>query len=231
MDYLRVGLVIAPQFLAGCLIYLLLIKRNEVDVIELVSIGGVFGIVSSTIVDQIFVNLKLPHIGWLVAVLLAVVAFLQVKQSKKFKLPRLSWGSDFRKSVFAIMAIAAMALGTEWFWLFPSGVLFVIASSFLIATPQKYSKIASGIASFCAVIAGTYMISNRPKIWWFLYDSDYAFLQALSRSLADWGLSDYLLLSGTETKYHWFSYAWIGLVDRTSGAANFFVLTRIAPVV
>ena len=115
MDYLRVGLVIAPQFLAGCLIYLLLLKRSEVDVIELVSIGSVFGIVSSTIIDQIFVNLKLPHIGWLIAVLLAVVAFLQVKQSKKFNLPKVNWGSDFRKSVFAIMAIAAMALGTEWF--------------------------------------------------------------------------------------------------------------------
>jgi hypothetical protein len=230
MDYLRVGLVIAPQFLAGCLIYLLLLKRSEVDLIELVSIGGVFGIVSSTIIDQVFVNLELPHIGWLVAVLLAVVTFLQVKRSKKFNLPKVNWGSDFRKSVFAITAIAAMALGTEWFWLFPSGVLFVIASSFLIATPKKYSKIASGIASLSAVIAGIYMIANRPKIWWFLYDSDYAFLQAFSRSLADWGLSDYLLLSGTDTKYHWFSYAWIGLVDRSSGASNFFVLTRIAPV-
>ena len=82
MDYLRVGLVIAPQFLAGCLIYLLLLKRSEVDLIELVSIGGVFGIVSSTIIDQVFVNLELPHIGWLVAVLLAVVTFLQVKRSK-----------------------------------------------------------------------------------------------------------------------------------------------------
>ena len=147
MDYLRVGLVIAPQFLAGCLIYLLLLKRSEVDLIELVSIGGVFGIVSSTIIDQVFVNLELPHIGWLVAVLLAFVTFLQVKRSKKFNLPKVNWGSDFRKSVFAITAIAAMALGTEWFWLFPSGVLFVIASFFLIATPKKYSKIASQISS------------------------------------------------------------------------------------
>jgi hypothetical protein len=231
MDYLRVGLVIAPQFLAGCLIYLLLLKRSEVDLIELVSIGGVFGIVSSTIIDQIFVNLKLPHIGWLVAVLLAVAAFLQVRRSKRFNLPKVNWGSDFRKSVFAITAIAAMALGTEWFWLFPSGVLFVIASSFLIATQKKYSKIASGIASLCAVMAGIYMIANRPKIWWFMYEHDFPFFQALSRSLSDWGLRDYVLLSGTTTKYHWFTYAWIGLVDRTSGAQVFFVLTRVAPAV
>ena len=231
MDYLRVGLVIAPQFLAGCLIYLLLLKRSEVDLIELVSIGGVFGIVSSTIIDQIFVNLNLPNIGWLVAVLLAVAAFLQVKRGRKFTLPKVTWGSDFQKSVFAIMAIAAMALGTEWFWLFPSGVLFVIASSFLIASQKKYSKVASGIASLCAVISGIYMIANRPKIWWFMYEHDFPFFQALSRSLSDWGLRDYVLLSGTTTRYHWFTYAWIGLVDRTSGAEVFFVLTRVAPAV
>jgi hypothetical protein len=231
MDYLRVGLVIAPQFLAGCLIYLLLLKRSEVDVIELASIGSVFGIVSSTIVDQIFVNFKLPHIGWLVAVFLAVIAFLQIKRSKKFILPKVNQGSDFRKSVFAITAIAVMALGTEWFWLFPSGALFVIATSFLIATPKKYSRIASGIASLCAVVAGIYMIANRPKIWWFMYEHDFPFFQALSRSISDWGLRDYVLLSGTTTKYHWFTYAWIGLVDRTSEVPVFFVLTKVAPAV
>ncbi|NBY45349.1 MAG: hypothetical protein EBQ64_05180 [Acidimicrobiia bacterium] len=231
MDYLRVAIVIAPQFLAGCLIYLLVLKRSEVDVIELVSIGSVFGIVSSTIIDQIFVNLQLPHIGWQVAVFLAVVSFLQVKRSKKFVLPRVSLGSDFKKSVFAITAISATALGTEWFWLFPSGVLLVIASSFLIAPPKKYSRIASGIASVFAAIAGIFMIASRPKIWWFMYEHDFPFFQALSRSLSDWGLRDYVLLSGTTTKYHWFTYAWIGLIDRASGAQVFFVLTKVAPAI
>jgi len=231
MDYLQVGLVIAPQLLSGCLIYLLLLKQDEVEAVELLSIGGVLGIVSSTIVDQIFVNLKLPRIGWIVAVILAVVAFLQIKRSKKFNLPKVGWGSDFRKSVFAILAIAAMALGTEWFWLFPSGVLFVISSSLLIATPKKYSKIASRVAIVSAVIAAIYMIANRPKIWWFMYEHDFPFFQALSRSLADWGLRDYVLLSGTNTRYHWFTYAWIGLVDRSSDASVFFVLTKFAPAV
>jgi hypothetical protein len=75
------------------------------------------------------------------------------------------------------------------------------------------------------------MIANRPKIWWFMYEHDFPFFQALSRSLSDWGLRDYVLLSGTTTRYHWFTYAWIGLVDRTSGAQVFFVLTRVAPAV
>ncbi|MDA3017709.1 MAG: hypothetical protein O2841_06725, partial [Actinomycetota bacterium] len=110
MDYLRVGLVIAPQFFAGCLIYLLLLKRTEVTAVELLSIGSVLGIVSCTIVDQIFVNMQMPRIGWFVAVLVATGAFLVVKQTKKVAVPTVLWKSEFTKSFLPITAISAMAL-------------------------------------------------------------------------------------------------------------------------
>jgi hypothetical protein len=231
MDYLKVFLVLAPQLIAGCLIYLMILKRDEVALVELLSIGGVFGIVTSTIFDQIFVNLQLPRIGWLVPLLVVLVVFRIGQNNQAIALPKIQTEQAFRKTILPILAISAAALGTEWFWLFPSGVLFVIAASFLIVTPKKYSKIATRAASLSAVIAGIYMIANRPKIWWFMYEHDFPFFQALSRSLSDWGLRDYVLLSGTNTKYHWFTYAWIGLVDRTSGAQVFFVLTRVAPAV
>ena len=231
MDYLKVSLVLAPQLLAGCLIYLLILKRSEVALVELLSIGGVFGIVTSTIFDQIFVNLRLPRIGWLVPLLITLVVFCIVQKNQTVILPKIQTEHAFTKTILPILAISAASLGTEWFWLFPSGVLFCLAAFFSIAPTRTYSRIAIRLANLAAVIAGVIMIANRPKIWWFLYDSDYAFLQGLSRSLADWGLDDYFLLSGIQTKYHWFTYAWIGLVDRSSMAATFFVLTRIAPVV
>jgi hypothetical protein len=177
------------------------------------------------------VNLQLPRIGWLVPLLVVLVVFRIVQKNQAIVLPKIQTEQAFRKTILPILAISAAALGTEWFWLFPSGVLFVVAASFLIVTPKKYSKIATRAASLSAVIAGIYMIANRPKIWWFMYEHDFPFFQALSRSLSDWGLRDYVLLSGTTTKYHWFTYAWIGLVDRTSGAQVFFVLTRVAPAV
>ena len=231
MDYLKVSLVLAPQLLAGCLIYLLILKRSEVALVELLSIGGVFGIVTSTIFDQIFVNLRLPRIGWLVPLLITLVVFRIVQKNQTVVLPKIQTEQALTKIILPILAISAASLGTEWFWLFPSGVLFCLAAFFSIAPTQTYSRIATRLTNLAAVIAGVIMIANRPKIWWFLYDSDYAFLQGLSRSLADWGLNDYFLLSGIQTKYHWFTYAWIGLVDRSSMAATFFVLTRIAPVV
>ena len=231
MDYLKVSLVLAPQLLAGCLIYLLILKRSAVALVELLSIGGVFGIVTSTIFDQIFVNLQLPRIGWLLPLLIVLVVFRIVQKNQTVVLPKIQTEQALTKTILPILAISAASLGTEWFWLFPSGVLFCLAAFFSIAPIRNYSRITIRLTNFAAVIAGVIMIANRPKIWWFLYDSDYAFLQGLSRSLADWGLDDYFLLSGIQTKYHWFTYAWIGLVDRSSTATTFFVLTRIAPVV
>ena len=230
MDYLRVGLVIAPQLIAGCLIYLLILKRTEVAAVELLSIGSVLGIVSCTIVDQVFVNLQMPRIGWLVAVLATIAVFLSIKRSQKIAIPTVLWKSEFTKSFLPIAAISAMALGTEWFWLFPSGVLFVIAAFFSIVNSPKYAKVLVRVSSLGAVLVGIFMIANRPKIWWFLYDSDYAFQQSLARSISQWGISDYLLLSGTKIKYHWFTYAWVGLIERSANTPTFFVFTRIAPI-
>ena len=230
MDYLRAGLVIAPQFFAGCLIYLLILKRTEVAAVELLSIGSVLGIVSCTIVDQVFVNLQMPRVGWLVAVLATIAVFLSIKRSQKIAIPTVLWKSEFTKSFLPIAAISAMALGTEWFWLFPSGVLFVLASFFSIVEPKKYTRFAVRAANLCAIITGVYMVSNRPKIWWLVHD-EFTFFQLISRSLADWGFQDYALQSGVGFKYHWFTYAWIGLVDRTSGASVFFVLAKVAPVI
>ncbi|MFM7819464.1 MAG: hypothetical protein ACKPAF_01205, partial [Actinomycetota bacterium] len=78
MDYLKVSLVIAPQFLAGCLIYLMLLKRSTVKIVELLSIGGVLGITACTIFDQLFVNLNLPRIGWITAIGIVLATFLSL---------------------------------------------------------------------------------------------------------------------------------------------------------
>ena len=231
MDYLKVFLVLVPQLISGCLIYLLILKRDEVDAIELLSVGSVFGIVSSTIVDQIFVNLQMPRIGWLVAMLVAVAVFLLIKRSQKIYIPIVKLGPDFRKSIFPIAAISTTALGNGWYWLFPSGVLFTIASFFSITAPKKYTTFVVRVASFSGVVAGIYMISNRPKIWSILNDSDNLFFHALSSSIANHGVNSYVLLSDEPIRYHWFIYAWIGLIDRITNSQTLFVLNQVAPSV
>lgn len=231
MDYIRVAVVLAPQFVAGCLLYLMLLKRPEVGLVELLSVGSVLGIVTSTIADQIFVNLQLPKIGWLVSVLIISVAFVIFQKKKNIIFATIIWRSEFVRSILPITAIATMALGTEWFWLFPSGVLLVLAAFASIIKLNRFSVLAISFFTVSALIVGTFMTISRPEIWWFLYEEDLPYLQALSRSLAERGMSSGFLVSGTAIKYHWFTYAWIGLVERASSAAIFVVLTKVAPLV
>ena len=231
MDYLRVSLVIAPQFLAGCLIYLLLLKRSTVNVVELISIGGVLGIATCTIFDQIFVNLDLPRIGWIVMIGLVFMTFYVFKFLLNLEIAKIIWRYELTRSLLPICAISAMALGTEWFWLFPSGVLFVIAASISLAPQKKYSSMLFKLSCLGGVAIGIFMISKRPRIWWMIDEVDYPFFAALSNSLAKNSFHIHPLISDTELKYHWFVYAWIGLVQRVFPVPAFFVIATIAPII
>jgi hypothetical protein len=231
VDYVKVALVLAPQFISGCLLYLLLLKRPEVGLVELLSIGSVLGIISSTIADQIFVNLQLPKIGWLVSILVIVIAFVICQLRNTIVFATILWQRELTRSLLPIAAIATMAIGTEFFWLFPSGVLFVLAAFVSMIRTHRLSNTAIRLLIVSAVVAGALMIINRPDVWWFLEEGDFPYLQALSHSLAERGISDGFLVSGTAIKYHWFTYAWIGLVERASNAAVFLVLTKVAPSV
>ena len=231
MDYVKVILVIAPQFISGCLLYLLLLKRPEVGLVELLSIGSVLGIISSTIVDQIFVNLQLPKIGWLVSILVIVISFVVCQLRGAIVFATILWQGELTKSLLPIAAIATMALGVGWYWLFPSGVLFVVAAFVFLTKSQRYSRAVIRILIFGAVIAGIFMFIKKPGVWFIFEDADNSFLQALSRSISNYGINNYVLLSGNPTRYHWFTYAWIGLIDRVSDAETFFVFNKVVPLV
>ena len=231
MDYLRAGLVIAPQLIAGCLIYLLILKRDEVALVELLSIGFAIGITASTICDQIFVNLDWPKIGWLLPLVLSLATGSYALRAKKIVLARIVWRDEFKKTFFPVIAITATALGTEWFWLFPTGVFLVIAAALMHFPEIRFQKIVIRLSLLISVVALCFMVSTRPKIWWMLDEVDYPFFAALSNSLAKAGLSSYPLASGFDLKYHWFVYAWVGLTQRVSSVQPFFVLTIISPIV
>ena len=231
MDYFRAALVIAPQILAGCLIYLLLLKRTEVAAIELLSIGFAIGITTSTICDQIFVNLNWPKIGWLLPLFVSIFVGSYILWTKKIVLARVAWQGEFKKTFFPVVSIATIALGTEWFWLFPSGIFLVIAATLMYFPKFGFQKIATRMSLLASVVAIYIMVSTRPKVWWMLEEVDYPFFAALSDAVAKGGIANYPLASGFTVKYHWFVYAWVGLTQRASSVQPFFVLTIIAPIV
>jgi hypothetical protein len=66
-------------------------------------------------------------------------------------------------------------------------------------------------------------------LWW-IKTQDFQFFESLSYSLAHWGSHDQIYVSGFNVKYHWFSYAFTGMLSRITQADEWVILTRGSPV-
>ena len=60
---------------------------------------------------------------------------------------------------------------------------------------------------------------------------DLVFSESMSWSLAHFGIHDYAAAINTSVRYHWFSLAWSGLVQKSSGVAPFVTTLHVVPVV
>jgi len=60
---------------------------------------------------------------------------------------------------------------------------------------------------------------------------DIVMLEALARSLSEYGPTSSILADGISLRYHWLSYAWSGQMTSAAGADSFVVLTRVVPLV
>ena len=89
----------------------------------------------------------------------------------------------------------------------------------------KNSKIIRGGAVAILLSVTLAMLWMRPKIWWMQHWYDYYQFENWSSGLAHFGTSG---VSGLnyEFKYHWFSFAWNGLLARLSNTQPWVATTR-----
>lgn len=66
---------------------------------------------------------------------------------------------------------------------------------------------------------------------WWIEDTDVALYEAMSRTLGTWGFRENINAAGNATHYHWFAYAWSGLIDRVGNAESWITNTRILPII
>jgi hypothetical protein len=86
------------------------------------------------------------------------------------------------------------------------------------------------IITLWALVVGTALlvIRNRPTLWW-IKTQDFQFFESLSYSLAHWGSRDQVFATGNPILYHWFSFAWTGMISRIIGSPDWLMLTKIGP--
>jgi hypothetical protein len=223
---LKIAVILLLQIFTGNEFYSKFLKSRSISLVEAASIGFSLGALIWLLFDQLFIALSLPHVGWLAPVLIAAFVRLwggaKTNQSREYSLP------DFDTVAWIVIA-SLVGISGEWVWPFPFAMLTALL--LLIRKLKKinkamYDRSAIGILA----ITGVATLVTRPSIWW-ITQSDTHFYQAISTSVAKWGFRDSILTSGYSLKYHWFPYAWTGMVSRISDAPDWVVLTRVGPLV
>ena len=222
----KTAVILLLQIFTGNEFYSKFLKSRSISLVEAASIGFSLGALIWLLFDQLFIALSLPHVGWLVPVLIAAIVRLRggakANQSREYSLP------DFETVAWIVIA-SLMGISGEWVWPFPFAMLAT-----LLLLIRKLKKVNNSIYDRSAIgilaITGVATLVTRPSIWW-ITQSDTHFYQAISTSVAKWGFRDSILTSGYSLKYHWFPYAWTGMVSRISDAPDWVVLTRVGPLV
>ena len=216
-------LIAVLQTFAGGSFLTIFIDKTRLTWQEFYGVGLALGSLLSFGFDQVFRNTVISGFAWTLPILF---------------LPLCIWRSELKIDITAtrnnlittelltISATVLLILSPEWFWPLPFA-LFLIAVVIWREIP-KWRK-QSAIIAACLFPISILAILKRPIGWW-IEDTDVALYEAISRTLGNWGFRDNINASGTSTNYHWFAYAWSGLIDRVSGSPDWVSNTRTIPL-
>lgn len=214
---------LAFQILGGGAILILFSKRIVISWQGFCGIGIAVGSLLTIILDQIFRNTPISEIAW--ATPLIWIVFIGKKYGD-FKTLNFSIVKNYMSELLFIFGIVFLVLTPEWFWTLPFAILMVITSVQFQKSKFHFSLVLAGLTTFLISI---FSLFKRPVGWW-IEDSDFALYEAISKTLSIWGFRDNINAAETSTNYHWFAYAWAGLVDRISSAPSWVSNTRIVPM-
>lgn len=215
---------LAFQILGGGAILILFGKRILISWQEFCGVGIAVGSLLTIFLDQIFRNTPISKIAW--ATPLIWIVFIGKKYGD-FKTLNFSIVKNYMSELLFIFGIVFLVLTPEWFWTLPFAILMVITSVQFQKSKFHFSLVLAGLTTFLISI---FSLLRRPVGWW-IEDSDFALYEAISKTLSIWGFRDNINAAETSTNYHWFAYAWAGLVDRITSAPSWVSNTRIVPVI
>ena len=215
------------------------LRRSPATVVERLGIGAAVGSLLAMIWDQLFVTTPLRDGSWIAfpVATLAIIATSLRRRSSALE-PNDTTASMRDVSSFSLVALLGLVfilLIQERYWPLPVAlglVPLIVVVDRWESLRRRGGSLAFTLTALSATIAGLVTVVTlraRPPLWW-IKTQDFQFFEALSFSLAHWGSNDQVFVTGYPVYYHWFSYAWTGMLRRVIDAPEWIVLTRIAPV-
>ena len=216
-------ILLTLQIIAGSSLFLIFANKSEFAWQEIVGLGIVLGSILTFGFDQILRNTPIASFAWAIPVIFCPLIFWRGldKSGARF---RISFST--RAELIVLFAAAFLILATEWFWPLPLAIM-LLATYFGLQIPRLKIYTLGAAVIFAPI--SIFSIFARPRGWW-IEDSDVALYEAMSKTLGTWGFRDNINGANTPTNYHWFTYAWSGLIDRVGNFSPWVSNTRVIPI-
>ena len=230
--------VLAFQFVIGQLV-VQRISQFRLSSLETIAIGFAVGSLVCTLLDQALLLMRLDLRVWVVQGMLLLVLILVAKGTHIQLLPQ-PQVFDFRLALATpVLVLSGFGVFARGWWLAIAVNMIVLGATFLPAIARSVRR--TGVVAFAGLVAWALVLYfSRPVTptygdWLLrpLYtgSDDLVFSESMSWSLAHFGIHDYAAAINTSVRYHWFSLAWSGLVQKSSGVAPFVTTLHVVPVV
>ncbi len=216
-------LIVVLQALAGGSFLSIFVCKSHLTWKEFCGVGLAIGSLLTFGFDQIFRNTAISSFAWTLPILFLPLSIWKSRLKIDVTIAR---NDLITTELLAISATVLLMLSPEWFWPLPLALLLI--AGVIWREIPKWRK-HSAIIAACLIPMSILSMLKRPIGWW-IEDTDVALYEAISQTLGNWGFRDNINGAGTSTNYHWFAYAWSGLIDRVSGSPEWVSNTRTIPL-
>ena len=222
-------LVVSSQVVLGESLLARFSGFNHLSSLAKVGLGFCVGATTSTFVYVLVATFS----SFIVAIISQIILFVWTVWSQfvNFRTDSSRTTSDDLGVVKWLAVVALLGLSPNWFWTLPVAIWLAV----LFIT---WPRIKRGLISLRLVFvmlgfsSGLFLwlrILNTRSVrpWW----ADDRFEELFSFSLSKWGLSHNPMLISETISYHWFSFAWIGVLSSLSGTNIDLAFVLFGPVV
>jgi hypothetical protein len=211
----------------------------ELSALETIAVAFAVGSLASTVTDQLALAIDINAPVWVGQTVLALAVIVLARNTSGPIVPTPQI-FDFRLlAATPLVVMSGYGVFTRGWWL----AIFLLGVTCGLTSIKRISKSASRTIAMSFIGSAIWLAAlfiARPSTpnygdWLLrpLYtgSDDFVFSESMSWSLAHFGVRDYAAAIGTSVRYHWFSLAWSGLIDKLSGATPFATTLHVVPTV
>jgi hypothetical protein len=224
----KASVVVAIQTCAGVAIYKQFTRPRHPTDLEIIVLGFAIGVALSTLCDMALRTTTGFAFGWILPAAVCAITS-RFRGAKTMDLPSLELSRTSISSFIPVVTIAFlyMAQDSVWpLWIFAGGICICITKYLQQDarwTVGRWAFFVIGVFSICLSFA------DRPPFWWYITD-DFRVFESLSISVTKFGPGNPLGALGTlGLEYHFMTYAFSGIVDATTNAPPFLILSQFMP--